>query len=84
MQNSLQARSTAKLRFNFNASPTSVNIAKVMAKERGIPFSMASLKTMIHNEYLLQRFICVSGIKPNKRLNDKLFKELVEFDAIAA
>ena len=82
--NHSQARSTAKLRFNFNASLTSVNVAKVMAKERGIPFSMASLKTMIHNEYLLQRFICVSGIKPNKRLNDKLFKELVEFAAIAA
>lgn len=82
--NHSQARSTAKLRFNFNASLTSVNVAKVIAKERGIPFSMASLKTMIHNEYLLQRFICVSGIKPNKKLNDKLFKELIEFAAIAA
>jgi hypothetical protein len=26
----------------------------------------------------------VSGIKPNRRLNDKLVKELVEFAAIAA
>ncbi|MDD2279983.1 MAG: transposase, partial [Bacteroidales bacterium] len=70
--------------FNFNASLTSVNLAKVLAKERGIHFSMASCKTMIHNAYLLERFICVSGIKPNRRLNDKLVKELIEFAAIAA
>lgn len=71
-----QARDARKLSFNFNASLTSVNLAKVLAKERGIPFSMASCKTMIHNAYLLERFICVSGIKPNRRLNDKLVKEL--------
>ena len=79
-----QARDVAKLSFNFNASLTSINLAKVLAKERGIPFSMASCKTMIHNAYLLERFICVSGIKPNRRLNDKLVKELIEFAAIAA
>lgn len=75
-----QARDVAKLSFNFNASLTSINLAK----EKGIPFSMASCKTMIHNAYLLERFICVSGIKPNRRLNDKLVKELIEFAAIAA
>ena len=48
-----QARDVAKLSFNFNASLTSVNLAKVPAKQRGIPFSMASCKTMIHNAYLL-------------------------------
>ena len=79
-----QARDVAKLSFNFNASLTSVNLAKVMSKERGIPFSMASCKTMMHNAYLLERFISVSGIKPNRRLNDKLVKEFVEFAAIAA
>jgi hypothetical protein len=61
-----------------------INLAKVLAKEKGIPFSMASCKTMIHNAYLLERFICVSGIKPNRRLNDKLVKELIEFAASAA
>ena len=79
-----QARDVAKLSFNFNASLTSVNLAKVLARERGIPFSMASCKTMIHNAYMLERFICVSGIKPNRRLNDKLVKELIEFAASAA
>lgn len=45
---------------------------------------MASCKTMIHNTYLFERFISVPGIKPNRRLNDKLVKEVVEFAAIAA
>ena len=79
-----QARDVSKLSFNFNVSLATVNLAKVLAKERGIPFSMASCKTMLHNAFLLERFICVSGIKPNRRLNDKLVKELVEFAAIAA
>ena len=79
-----QARDVAKLSFHFNASLTSVNLAKMMSKERGIPFSMASCKTMMHNAYLLERFISVSGIKPNRRLNDKLVKEVVEFAAIVA
>ncbi len=79
-----QARDVAKLSFNFNASLTSVNLAKVLAKERGWLFSMSSCKTMIHNAYLLERFICLSGIRPNRRLNDKLVKELIEFAAIAA
>jgi|GEM_PF-1014716 hypothetical protein len=46
-----QARDFAKLPFNFNAF-TSVNLAKVL--ERGIPFSMISYKTMIHNAYLVR------------------------------
>ena len=79
-----QARDVAKLSFNFNASLTTVNLAKVLARKRGIPFSMASCKSMIHNAYLLERFIRVSGIRPNRRLNDKLVKELIEFAAIAA
>ena len=75
-----QARDVTKLSFNFNASLTSVNLAK----EKSIPFSMASCKTMIHNAYLLERFICVSAIKPNRRLIDKLVKAFIEFAAIAA
>ena len=37
---------------------------------------MASIKPMIHTAFLLQGFICVSGIRQNKRLNEKLFKDL--------
>ena len=40
-------------------------------------------KAIIHNAYMLERFICVSGIEPNTQLIDKLFKELILFTARA-
>lgn len=81
--NQCQARNLTKLKFNFNASLTAVNIANVLAIERGMRFSMVSIKTMMHNMFMIKRFISVSGIKPDKRLNDKLFNELIAFAAIA-
>ena len=39
---------------------------------------------MIHNAYMLERFICVSGMQPDPHIIDKLFKELVLFSARAA
>ena len=45
---------------------------------------MASCKTMLHDAYLLERCTSVSEISPNRRINDKLFKEVVEFVAMAA
>ncbi len=82
--NHCQARDASKLSFHFNAWLTCVKQAKVLAKEMSIPFSMTSIKVMMHNAFMLERFICVSGIKPNKALNDKLVKELIEFAAVAA
>ena len=79
-----QSRNIDKMNFNFNASLTTINLAKAYAIKSNKPFSMASIKTMMHNTFLLERFINVSGIRPNRNLNDKLFKELVEFAAIAA
>lgn len=45
---------------------------------------MASIKTMKYNASLFERFIAVSGIKPNRNLNDRLIKELVVFVVITA
>ena len=54
------------------------DVAKVLAKERGLTFSKSSCKTMIHNACLLERFIRVSGIRPNGRLNvADMVRELV-------
>lgn len=79
-----QSTSVNKLAFNFNASLTSINLAKAASKSLGIPFSISSCKSVIHNAYMLERFICVSGLKPNKQLIGKLFKELVFFSSKAA
>ena len=79
-----QARDLRRLEFHFNASFTIINLAKVACKDRGIPFSISSCKSVIHNAYMLERFICVSGLRPNPQVIDKLFKELVLFTSRAA
>jgi len=84
-----QARSENKLNFHFNASMTSVNVAKVLhllsvEKSERTSFSMTDIKTMYHNDLLIQRFIDVFGINPNSTKNQKLVKELRVFGTIAA
>lgn len=82
--NDCQARDLRRLEFHFNASFASINLAKVACKDLGIPFSISSCKSVIHNAYMLERFICVSGLRPNPQVIDKLFKELVLFTSRAA
>lgn len=79
-----QSRDLDKLHFHFNASLTSVNLAKVKALEKGCVLSMASVKVLCHNLFLMQRFISVLGIKPNQEINRRLWEEGVKFAAIAA
>ncbi len=79
-----QSTSINKLAFNFNASLTSVNLAKAACKSLGLPFSITTCQSVMHNAFLLERFICVSGLDPNPHLIDKLIKELVIFAATAA
>lgn len=79
-----QATEFRKPAFHFNASLTAINLAKAACKKMGMKFSISSCKSVIHNTYMLERFICVSGIEPNTQLIDKLFKELILFTAKAA
>ena len=79
-----QSTDFRKLAFHFNASLTAINIAKAACKRMGIPYSISSCKSMIHNSYMLERFICVFGIQPDTTLIDKIFKELILFTARAA
>ncbi len=87
--NDSQARSENKLHFQFNASLTSLNIAKaihwlnVPKEERGA-FSMSDIKTMNHNTLLLKRFIDVFGIRPHYIKNQNHFKELILYGTMAA
>ena len=84
-----QARSQNKLYFHHNTSLTSVNIAKIahwisVPQNQREAFSMSSIKTMYHNELLINRFISTFGISPHKRKNKRKIKELLKFGAIAA
>ena len=71
-----QARSTNKLRTHFNMSFTSLNCLKVAARESGVPYSISNLKTLVHGQYLMNRFICVSGISADSDLITKLNNEV--------
>jgi len=84
-----QARSTNKLHFHFNTSLTSINIERVchwlsLPKEKREAFSMADVKTLYHNMLLLERFIDVFAVKPNKLKNQDIVKELIYYGTIAA
>ena len=87
--NDSQARSENKLHFQFNASLTSINIAKAIhwlsipKEERGA-FSMSDIKTMNHNTLLLKRFIDVFGIRPYSTKNQNYVKELILYGTMAA
>lgn len=84
-----QARSENKLHFHFNTALTSINIARVchwinLPKKEREAFSMADIKTLYHNMLLLERFIDVFAINPNKVKNQDIVKELIYYGTIAA
>ncbi len=66
--NHSQARDLDKLYFHFNASLTTVNIAKIIHPSNKMnaeePFSIANYKLLYHNAFMLNRFIEAFGVKP--------------------
>ncbi|MBS5411613.1 hypothetical protein K0G22_01230 [Bacteroides thetaiotaomicron] len=52
--------------------------------EKGKASLMVSVKVLCHNIFLIKRFILVLGIKPNKEINRRLWKEAISFAAITA
>ena len=82
--NDCQARDLKKLDFAFNASPASVNIAKVMRQRYYPSLSIGLLKAYLSNTYMLKRIFSKSGMKPNRTFNAKLIKELFGIVAEAA
>ena len=79
-----QARDKWKLDFAFNASFTSLNVAKVTMKEMGMEYSMSSFKSLMNNIYLVKRIFKASGYTPNRTLISKIFKDLSCLQRIAA
>jgi hypothetical protein len=72
----------------MNTALTTVSIAKSVhylsiPKEERESFSMANVKTLDHNQVLLERFFDVFGIDPNTHKNNPKVKELYYFGSIA-
>ena len=84
-----QARCQDSLDFHFNASFTTLNLAKVDAQQNfgllpNTPFSMATQKRVYFNEHLLQRFIAVLALDPTLVINNPELQQLTMYGAIAA
>ncbi|HMT55166.1 MAG TPA: transposase [Saprospiraceae bacterium] len=84
-----QARDEEKLNYHFNASLTSVNIAKGIArkgvkKDEEINISISDIKIELSNRLLLDLFISNYGIDPNLQKNRKIYNELLNFGKNAA
>ena len=72
-----QARNKEALAFAFNASLSSVNVARAYARQQGHNLSVGSTKTLLHNAAMVDRFIAMSAKHANLRLNNTDFKELL-------
>lgn len=79
-----QARNSNALSFAFNASLTSVNIARAFARLQGMDLSVGSTKTLLHNAAMVERFISMSGKHADMRFNNTDFKELLFYGVRAA
>lgn len=87
--NDCQARSTNKLDFHWNCSLTAVNVAKVehwlnLPQEERKAFSMATVKTLHHNQLLIDRFFDILPQGTELTKNDPKVRELYHFGALAA
>ena len=64
-----QARDKRKLDFAFNASFTSLNVAKVTMKEMGMEYSMSSFKSLMTSMYEVKRIYKSKWIHPKTNFN---------------
>ena len=74
-----QARDKEALSFAFNASLTSVNVARNFARQQGLNLSVAYAKNLLHNAAIPDRFIAISGKSPNMQFNNTDFKDLLYY-----
>ncbi len=73
-----QARNEQALDFSYNMSLSAINVMRKFAKDYGYEkLSIGSIKMLMHNAYMLERFISISGKPPKLRKNDTDFKELL-------
>jgi hypothetical protein len=86
--NTCEARSKNKINFHVNTALTVVNLAKIdwfsNENNRNKPFSIADYKTQFNNELMINRFIELFGINPNRHKNKIIIRELLNYGKIAA
>jgi len=84
-----QSRSSKKLNFHFNASMTSINIAKCILrnevdKDTSIPLSISDLKMKLQNRNMLYRIFSIYGLNHKLIKIDEQYDQILKFGNIAA
>lgn len=84
-----QARDQKRLDFHFNASLTTLNLAKMehlqaQSDTRPIPFSMASVKACYFNTFFLQHIFSMLDLDPNLIKKSSQYQKLRDYGKIAA
>ena len=73
-----QSRNQDALDFNLNAALSSVNILHAFAEKEGLgDYSLGSPKTLMHNAYMLHRFLDKFGIKKLAKKDSSVINELL-------
>jgi hypothetical protein len=84
-----QARSENKLDFHFNASLTSVNVAKITLRSgaettQPMSYSINDLKVKFQNYKLIKRIFCIFGLDHKLIKIDRRYDQIVNYGTIAA
>ncbi len=84
-----QTRNAQRLHFHFNASLTTLNIAKIEQRkaqsgDQPMVYSIASVKACYFNELFLQRFFSTFGWELSWIKKSPLYRRLRDFGRIAA
>jgi hypothetical protein len=84
-----QSRQENALEFHFNAVLTTLNLAKIhhwlsIEKKDRPSFSIADIKTLYNNQYILDKIISIYGKDPKIEINNPKIRELYQLGRIAA
>jgi hypothetical protein len=84
-----QSRKEERLDFHFNASMTTLNLAKALQileqpKDLDQPFSLASIKTKMANRYMIKTIFTNLGLDQSCQKSLAIANRLIPFGAIAA
>jgi hypothetical protein len=84
-----QSRKEERLDFHFNASMTTLNLAKALQileqpKDLDQPFSMASIKTKMASRYMIKTIFTNLGLDQSCQKSLAIANKLIPFGAIAA
>ena len=84
-----QTRDPQRLHFHFNATLTTLNIAKIEQRQaqpddQPMVYSIASVKAWYFNERFLQRFFSIFGWDGSWIKKSPLYQQLREFGQMAA